>query len=343
MSSATIVYLNYISKQINLYVASFFYITGVVSNILCLLMFLSMKRIQKNPSSIYLLVTSIGNLILFNTSFLSRIILPNFNLDPSSTSLVWCKLRQYFGHASSMTSLFCTAWAMIDQYLLTSGNARFRQFSTIKIAHLLVSITFFLSILQSIPLIIYNEINVSKTTNITSCSLSNNIFYRSYVAYFVTPFLLGIIPTLIMIVFAVLAYANINYLHQEQIRTQIQQQLTRMVSAQAWFILIGMIAYTAQTVYSLVTMYTAKSTLRQAQENVVLTITGVLSYIGYAFNFYIYMIVSPSLRKQFIQLIKKSLRYLVCQNHCITTTNRTVPLHNTRRTVGIEQCEHVEQ
>jgi len=344
MSSTTINYLNYISKQINLYVASFFYIAGVVSNVLCLLMFLSMKRLYKNPSSIYLLVASIGNFVLFNSSFLSRIILPNFNLDPSSTSVVWCKLRQYFGHAFSLTSLFSTAWAMIDQYLLTSGNARLRQFSTVKIAHRLVWITFLLSILHSVPLIIYNQINVSKTTNITSCSLSNNIAYRSYIAYFVTPFLLGIIPTLIMIVFAILAYANINYLHQEQMRTQIQQQLTRMVSTQAWFILIGMIAYTTQTIYALVTMYTPKNTLRIAQENVALTITGILSYIGYAFNFYIYMIVSPSLRKQFKQLIKKSLHYLICRNHCINTTNRTVPIHNTRHTLrSQQQLEHVEQ
>jgi hypothetical protein len=109
MSSMSAVYLNYISKQINLYVASFFYVSGLFSNVLCLLMFLSMKRLQKNPSSTYLLVASIGNLVLFNTSFFSRIILPNFNLDPSSTSLVWCKLRQYFGHVSSLTSLFSTA------------------------------------------------------------------------------------------------------------------------------------------------------------------------------------------------------------------------------------------
>lgn len=332
MSLTTVIYLNYISKQINLYVASFFYLSGVLSNILCLLVFLSMKRLQKNPSSIYLLVASIGNLTLFNTSFLSRIILPNFNLDPSSTSLVWCKLRQYFGHVSALTSLFCSAWAMIDQYLLTPGNVRLRQFSAVKIAHRLVSMTFVLSVLQSLPLIIYNQISVSKTTNITSCSISNNLVYRSYVTYFVTSFLLGIIPTLIMIVFAVLAYANINYLHQEQMRTQIQQQLTRMVSAQSLFILLGMIAYTAQTVYALVTVSTSKSTLRQGQENVALTVTGTLSYTAYAFNFYIYMIVSPSLRRQFKQLIKTYLRYLICQNRCIITTNRTAPVHNTHHT-----------
>ncbi|CAF1120762.1 unnamed protein product [Didymodactylos carnosus] len=127
-------------------------------------------------------------------------------------------------------------------------------------------------------------------------------------------------------------YANINYLHQEQMRTQIQQQLTRMVGAQALFVLFGMIAYTTQTIYTLLTMYTPKSTLRQAQESVGLTITGVLSYIGYAFNFYIYMTVSPSLRKQFKQLIKKYLRYLICLNHCTIDTNRTAPCHSTRNT-----------
>ncbi|CAF0944017.1 unnamed protein product [Adineta steineri] len=127
-----------------------------------------------------------------------------------------------------------------------------------------------------------------------------------------------------MIVFAALAYANIKYLHQRQMRTQVQQQLTQMVSAQAFFVLIGMIAYTTQTIYNLLTMSTPKNALRQAEENVALTITGVLSYTGYVFNFYIYMVVSPSLRKQFKQLIKNFLHYLTCH---IIVTNRTAPVH----------------
>lgn len=319
-------YLNYISKQINLYVAPFFYASGLLSNILCLLMFLSMKRLQQNPSSIYLLMASIGNLVLFNTSFLSRIILPNFGLDPSSTSLIWCKLRQYFGHVSSITSLFCTAWAMIDQYLLTSPNARLRQLSTVTIARRLVSMTFLFSLLHSVPLIIYNHTSVSKTTNVTSCSLSTSLVYRTYISYFVTPFLLGIIPTLIMIIFAGLAYANINYLHQAQMRSQIQQQITRMVTTQALFVLFGMIAYTAQTIYALLTTSTAKSNLRQAQENLGLTISGILSYVGYTFNFFIYMTVSSSLRKQFKRSLQNFLPAPFFREH---TANRTTPLHHT--------------
>ncbi|CAF0783140.1 unnamed protein product [Adineta steineri] len=107
-------------------------------------------------------------------------------------------------------------------------------------------------------------------------------------------------------------------------RTQVQQQLTQMVSAQAFFVLIGMMAYTTQTIYNLLTMSTPKNALRQAEENVALTITGVLSYTGYVFNFYIYMVVSPSLRKQFKQLIKQFLHYLTCH---IIITNRTAPVH----------------
>ena len=51
----------------------------------------------------------------------------------SSTSVLWCKLRQYFGHVSSLTSLFSTAWAMIDQYLshrlvLITSNIVYRSY-----------------------------------------------------------------------------------------------------------------------------------------------------------------------------------------------------------------------
>ena len=185
MSSSTIYYLNYASKQISLYAAPCFYFSGIISNLLCLLIFLSMKRLKNNPPSIYLLVASIANLVLMNTSFLSRIFLPNFTVDPSSTSVVWCKMRQYFGHVSAITSLFCSTWAMIDQYLLTSHHARLRQLSSVRIAHFTVWFTLICSLLHSIPLIIYNQPNVSKSTNITTCSLSGNLIYQRYVAYFV--------------------------------------------------------------------------------------------------------------------------------------------------------------
>ncbi|CAF1040468.1 unnamed protein product [Adineta steineri] len=407
MSSSTIDYLNNLSKQLNIYLSSFFYIFGNISTSLCLLMFISMKRFRKNPSSTYLLSSSLSGFVLINTSYLTRVFLPNFIFDPSTTSLIWCKLRQYIGHLSSLIFLYCISWAMMDQYLSTSKKVRLRQFSTVKIARRLVSLTFLFSFIHSIPLIIYNEINMSTITNIRSCVITNNLIYRNYVTYFVIPFVLGIFPTFLMIIFAILSYANINYLHQRQMRTQVQHQLTRMVSAQTFFVIIGMIAYTAQTIYNLVTTstlksppfvlgifptflmiifailsyaninylhqrqmrtqvqhqltrmvsaqtffviigmiaYTAqtiynlvttstlKSPLRQAQENVALTITGVLAYTGYVFNFYIYIFVSPTLRKHFKELIQKFLYYCTC--HFIRN-NRTQPTHITQNNLQLD-------
>ncbi|CAF1045124.1 unnamed protein product [Adineta steineri] len=332
-STQTIDYLNNLSKQLNIYLSSFFYIFGNISTSLCLLMFISMKRFRKNPSSTYLLSSSMAGFVLINTSYLTRVFLPNFIFDPSTTSLIWCKLRQYIGHLSSLIFLYCISWAMMDQYLSTSKKVRLRQFSTVKIARRLVSLTFLFSFIHSIPLIIYNEINISTITNIRSCVITNNLIYRNYVTYFVIPFVLGIFPTFLMIIFAILSYANINYLHQRQMRTQVQHQLTRMVSAQTFFVIIGMIAYTAQTIYNLVTTSTLKSPLRQAQENVALTITGVLAYTGYVFNFYIYIFVSPTLRKHFKELIQKFLYYFTC--HFIRN-NRTQPAHITQNNLQLD-------
>ncbi|UJR32436.1 hypothetical protein I4U23_019898 [Adineta vaga] len=277
-------------------------------------MFRSQKRLKKNPSSIYLLAASIGNLVLLNTSFLSRIILPGFNFDPSSTILVWCKLRQYFGQIAALTSLFCVVWAIIDQYLLTSNRAYLRHLSSIKIARCLVFLTFSVWFLHALPLTVFNQINISKPNNITSCSLSSNTNYEQYAAYVVTPFLLGILPSILMILFSISTFLNINYLHQQQMRTHIQKQITRMITAQTMFILIGTTAYTTQIIYTLLTKSTSKTLLRQAQENLGLTIASLLSYTGYSFNFYIYMFVSSSFRKQFKQLITKYA-------HCFTRLN----------------------
>ncbi|UJR34825.1 hypothetical protein I4U23_027606 [Adineta vaga] len=116
-------------------------------------------------------------------------------------------------------------------------------------------------------------------------------------------------------------------LHRQEMRSRIQQQITRMVSAQAVFGLIGMIAYTGQTVYNLVTASTPKSTSYRSYENFALTITGILAYTGYTFNFYIYIAVSRSLRRNFKQMIKKCLLYLLCQNRCFNIPNRIAPTH----------------
>ncbi|CAF1466971.1 unnamed protein product [Adineta ricciae] len=334
MTSSTIYYLNYASKQISLYVASFFYFSGMISNLLCLLIFLSMKRLKNNPPSIYLLVASIANLVLMNSSFLSRIFLPNFTIDPSSTSVVWCKMRQYFGHVSAITSLFCSTWAMVDQYLLTSHHARLRQLSSVRIAQYTVWFTLICSLLHSIPLIIYNQPNVSKSTNMTSCSLSGNLIYQSYVAYFVIPFLLGIIPTVIAIIFAILTYINVKSLHQQEMRTRIQRQITHMVSAQAIFGWIGMIAYTGQSIYNLLTVSMQKNTSYRAYENFALTITGILAYTGYVFNFYIYVAVSPSIRKRFQRWIKRFVCCSIYHNHGTMFNNRTAPIYHNRKTCG---------
>ncbi|CAF0830946.1 unnamed protein product [Adineta ricciae] len=215
---------------------------------------------------------------------------------------------------------------MIDQYLLTPHHARLRQLSSVRIAHFTVWFTLVLSVLRYIPLIIYNQLNVSKTTNVTSCSLSGNAIYQGYMAYFVIPFLLGFIPAVITIVFAILTYTNVRLLHQQEMRTQIQQQITRMVSAQAVCGMIGMVAYAGQTIYNLLTESTQKSTSYRVYENFALTIVGVLAYAGHIFNFYIFMVVSPSIRSHFKQSVQKLVCCFTLENHGMVFNYRTAPL-----------------
>ncbi|CAF0830230.1 unnamed protein product [Adineta ricciae] len=309
-STDNITYLNYISTQLNIYAGIFFYVFGVWSNIFCIIMFRTVKKLKRNPSSIYIFAASLCSLVLLNTSLLSRSILPGFKFDPSSRFFVWCKLRQYLGQVSALTALFCVVWAMMDQYLSTSSRICLRHLSTIKNARRLVLLTFVVWFLHGLPLVINNQISVLAPNNVTTCSLSRDLSFQTYTAYVVTPFFLGIIPSFLMVVFAILVYANVNYLHQEQMRTRIQRQLTRMITSQIVLILIGTSAYTTLIIYTLLTVSIPKAPMRQAQENIGLTLALLLSYTGYSFHFYIYMFVSSSFRKHFKEFIKKFLRYL---------------------------------
>ncbi|CAF1538283.1 unnamed protein product [Didymodactylos carnosus] len=110
-----------------------------------------------------------------------------------------------------------------------------------------------------------------------------------------------------MTVFGLLTYRNIKHLQQGQKRTTIERQLGQMLTLQVICVFVATCAYTTQNFYTLITMYIPKTPLRQAQENVGLAIALFFSFTCYTFNFYLYLIFSPSFRKQFTKVLKRCL------------------------------------
>ncbi|CAF4219963.1 unnamed protein product, partial [Adineta steineri] len=88
--------LLYISQQITIYLGLFLLITGVVGNGLLILTFSAVRTYRKTPCTFYFLIRSADNIAFILINLISRIVSAGYGIDLTRTSVVWCKIRQYF-------------------------------------------------------------------------------------------------------------------------------------------------------------------------------------------------------------------------------------------------------
>jgi hypothetical protein len=101
----------------------------------------------------------------------------------------------------------------------------------------------------------------------------------------------------------------INHLTQTTIvhQTILQQmdvQLTLMLILQSIITIITYVPYSAQLIYSNVTAYWPKSSLRQAQEKVFVELIHIISYVFCVCSFYVSVISSRGFRRQIKRLVQ---------------------------------------
>jgi hypothetical protein len=131
---------------------------GVLGDILNIFIFSTVRTYRQTPSTFYLLCAVIGNLVHLSVAVTTRILSIGFNNDLTRSSIVWCKLRQFIITAYPPLALTCECLATIDQYLVTSRNARLRGLSTLKNAYRIVATSIIIWHLHSIPFLVYNKI-----------------------------------------------------------------------------------------------------------------------------------------------------------------------------------------
>ena len=223
--------LTTLSQQITIYFGISILIAGLFGGVLNTLVFLSLRTFRQSSCAFYLTIMSIVNIGQLFTGLLSRIMIIGYSIDWTTTSPFYCKFRYFLSQTCILMSLTCICLATIDQYLATCSNVRWQQWSSLKVAHRLTIIFTIFWILNGIPYLIYFTQVYSSTTNKTSCTITNDLFseYYSY-GYFLT--LTGFLPIFITVLFAVLAFRNVNQLaHQAVpvIRRELEKQLTIMV------------------------------------------------------------------------------------------------------------------
>ncbi|CAF0830148.1 unnamed protein product [Adineta steineri] len=284
--------LIYLGQQFTIYGSLVFLLMGVFGNSMNILVFSSVRTYRTNPCSFYFLIGSIFDNLYLLINLTTRLVSTISGVDSTTTSLIWCKIRQFCIVTPSVITLSCSSLATIDQFLVTSKHARLRRFSNIKSAHWIVFIVIIFWCLHGIPCLVTSNI-VGDDSN-KDCTITNAT-YSVYIPIFVFLFLC-IIPMFIMILFGCLAYRNIQQT-THLAEQHVDRQLMRMVLTQVVLVVVSNTPFGAVTAYGLITAGINKDLNRQLKEYFAISILILISYSYYIGNFYIFFISSSRFRQ----------------------------------------------
>lgn len=132
-----IMVLGQIQLSIGLYIYPFIFVLGNIGSFLNVLI-LTQPVYLKNSCSCYILASSVMNIIIINMIVLFHMLSLGFGIDPTRTSAFFCPFRQYISHAISLLARFYIVLACVDRWAMSSTNAKYRAFSQIKVARILI-------------------------------------------------------------------------------------------------------------------------------------------------------------------------------------------------------------
>jgi hypothetical protein len=324
--------LDTISHQLMIIIGIIMYIFGLIGNILniCVFTIWSFPRRtgnEHNPnnrtgnSPLYLLTTSIANLLLIIYPLLIRIYVDGYqHLVTEDDMIILCKLRYYVLQTALITSLVCICLATLDRYLITSREVRLRQLSpTRESTKKILLIIILLACLHSIPIAVYYD--RSSTGDCTIFSL----IYSNYYLYVVIVFIYGISPICFLSVFGRLTYKQTKSLQQTNVNGHLNmdKQLSQMLLLQCISLVFSYIPYCIQNIYF--SKFVAKNVPPTSFNLLFKIITIIFFYVYPVMSFYIYYISTPNFRQQ----IKK---IILCKTHLHQANNR---IHMITQTVNL--------
>ncbi|CAF1172980.1 unnamed protein product [Adineta steineri] len=135
----------------------------------------------------------------------------------TETYVWWCKIMNYSADVGYTLSVLALCLASIDRYHATSRNARLRQRSSMKVATISVSIVTLISLLLSMPDLLYWYIDDSFGDPIC---IYDSIFYYIYSYYFISIFLYLFVSLSLLIIFGVLTYYNLKNVQHASVRNR---------------------------------------------------------------------------------------------------------------------------
>jgi hypothetical protein len=172
--------------------------------------------------------------------------------------------------------------ATIDQFLATCSNPRWHRWNNIKFARYMVIGAATVWILVQIPFILYYNLMVSSITGISSCGITNTAFQKYYTVFH-GPILTGSLPLIIMAVFGILAYRNVQNIAYRTIpivRRELDKQLTTMVLVNVFYDIVVLTPQIVVVIWIAI-VGTPSNSESAMQQTSIRSFASILSYFYY--------------------------------------------------------------
>ena len=217
---------------------------------------------------------------IFLSQELAYIVENIFDVDIRHTnSVIWCKIKTTAIQSFHMIFLSAVCSAAFDQFLSTNYSYSLRQLSTKNLAKKIILCNCSLMILHMIVALIFYEIR----PQYLGCTIYNSII-ANYYTFFFYPFLIGILPVMVTVIFSLIAFYNVRHLVRRQIptnRREFDRQLTAMTFARVIAYITFGLPYIIFRIYSVKTPIQTGDSQLFAINFLIGSMAGSWAYINY--------------------------------------------------------------
>ena len=285
------------------------YVLGNIGNIFILLIF-SQKTWRKNVCVFYLLICLLLDSIYINSTVLGSIFINGFNIDLTSSNVVFCKIYNYLLLFLPTLSSTILILASIDRLLISSQNVETRLYSSRRLAYLLVSTgtTFWLIFFFHVLI----KFNVQQFgPSVSTCLFSTMDFYRSFLIYSLLT--INVLSFVLMIVLSTLSFQNVRHIRsiprrqRQTIRTMRKKdfQLLRCLFAKDIIYITCNSVLVVSTIYRSIPKSQIQTSWDRNRDLFILNVGALMYHIPSCVGFYIYVVISKAFRQSFKRLIWK--------------------------------------
>ncbi|CAF3334468.1 unnamed protein product [Rotaria socialis] len=303
--------LNLIEINMGRYLYPFIFSLGNIGCILNILI-LTQRVYLQSSCSCYILASSITNLFIVNIDILFHMLSFGFGIDPTTTSLYFCRFRQYVSHVTTLLSRIYIVLACIDRWAMTSTSVKLRSYSKVNVAKIIIPSVAIVWFIISLHIPWHHFIvNGRCMVILRDYSIFYNI-YNTVLSVFFIP--------IIMIIFGFLTIRHVKLsrqrvnprlnrnpilISQQQVKVNVKSreyEILIMILVQLAVYLITCLPFPMYLLCSTVTISWIKSNVQLALDRFYSNITVALNNINFSATFYIYILTTRVFRKDLKRL-----------------------------------------